>query len=208
MYVIRDKKTKTILQMLQSVPGEDRKPKDVYPEFDPKAMEFGKSDGPSIPAWFTIENGIVQAVDPPADRAEPADQDAAEPVAPSLDELKASTIAYYSQLALTLRQALIPDYKLQNAALGLYDEQQAAAIRDTVKAFRDEFYRLKSAIEKVRSVKGFKDVTPNFPTEVAAPGPERNAEPVRNADSPRTVESPRTAESPRNASERPRRPNA
>jgi hypothetical protein len=175
MYVIRDRKTSVVLDIVQSAPGEDRAPEEVYPEFDPETMEFGKSEEPSIPAWFTIENGIVKAVDPPAERADARSRGAAKPVTPSLDELKASAIARFSALSFERRRALIPDYQLQNAALGVYDEQQTVAIRDTVKAFRDEFRRLKSEIEKVRSIKALKDVTPNFPSEVVA------AEPVRSA---------------------------
>lgn len=173
MYVIRDKKTKVVLDMVQSPPGEDRKPKDVYPDFDAKTMEFGKSEEPAIPAWFTIENGIVKAVEPPADRAEADAGEAAKSPTPSIDELKASAIEYYSKLSMDLRQALIPDYKLQNAALGVYDDAETAAIRNTVKAFRDEFYRLKGAIESVKSVKGFKEVAPHFPTQLVAVEPER-----------------------------------
>jgi hypothetical protein len=182
MYVVRRKKNKTVLHIAQSAPGEDRAPEEVYPDFDPETMEFGKSEEPAIPAWFTIEDGVVKAVDPPAEHTASTPRGTAKPATPSLEELKASAIAYFSEQSFELRRALVPDYQLQNAALGLYDEQQTAAIRDTVKAFRDEYYRLKTAIERVRSVKGLKDLTPDFPTQVATVEPARNAH-----ETPRTA---------------------
>ena len=43
MYLIINKKTKDILHMSNSFPGEDRKPEDIFPSFDPASMEFGRS---------------------------------------------------------------------------------------------------------------------------------------------------------------------
>jgi hypothetical protein len=208
MYVIREKRNKVILHMLQSAPGENREAREIYPEFDPETMEFGKTEEQSIPPAFTIEDGVVIAVEPSAERVRGAARGTPKPATPSLDELKEAAIAHFSQQSFELRRALVPDYQLQNAALGLYDEQQTAAIRDIAKAFRDEFYRLKSAIEKARSIKALSEVTPNFPTEVAPAGP------TPNLDSTETPEPVRDAEpihevGPRRISrERPRRPNS
>lgn len=182
MYVIRDTTTKAILEMVPSAPGETRRPEEIYPDFDPEKMEFGKSDEPGIPAWFTIENGVVKPAERPDDPHEVDTQPPAKPATPTLEETKASAIKYFSDLSFELRRALIPDYQLQNAALGVYDEQRTAAIRDTVKAFRDEFYRLKTAIEQARSLKALKGLTPSFPTQVVVAGAASSTEPARPAE--------------------------
>jgi hypothetical protein len=171
-------------------------------------MELGKSDEAAIPAWFTIENGVVKAVEPPEERGEASSRATPKPAAPPLEEVKASAIAYYSDLAFQLRRAVIPDYKMQNAALGVYDESETTAIRNTVKAFRDEFYRLKSVIEKARSIKALKDVTPNFPGDPVLAEPTPSVDSTRTAEPMRDAEPIHEAQPPRISRERPRRPNA
>jgi hypothetical protein len=168
MYVIRNRKTKEILLMLNSVPGEERDPKELYPDFDPKKMEFGRSEGGGIPAWFSIEKGKVVEEEPPAPTGKGAAREAEAPRLPPLTEQKAASIEHLSRLAIERRRELIPDYQLDNVALGLYDEKKSAAIRATVQAFRDEFHRLESEIEKARSAKALQEIKPNFPKRVSA----------------------------------------
>jgi hypothetical protein len=64
---------------------------------------------------------------------------------------------------------LIPDYKLQNAALGIYDKQTAAAYRATVNAFRAEVHRLEKEIESASTLGELRSIEPKFP-ETVLPG--------------------------------------
>ena len=164
MYVIRDKKSKTILHMRQSYPDEHLKPEEVFKGFDPKTMEFGRSETPAVPAWFTIVDGVIKAEEPPP--SEQQEAPAAPP--PSLEQVKAATIAQFSRLAFDERKRLIPDHEMQNAALGVYDEKRTQAIRDTIKAFRDEYHRLEAAVKKARSVREVQSIKPAFPDKVEA----------------------------------------
>jgi hypothetical protein len=164
VFVIRDKKSKAILHMWQSVPGERRKPEELLPDFDSKTMEFGRTDALFVPASFDIENGVIKPLEPPAPEVEAAP---AAP-APSLAQVKETTLAELSRLSFELRKKLIPDHELQNAALGVYDEKRTQAIRDTVKAFRDEYKRLEAVLKKARSIKEVQALKPDFPTQVAA----------------------------------------
>jgi hypothetical protein len=174
MYVIRDRKSKSILHMAQSIPGESRKPEELLPGFDAKTMEFGRADMPAIPAWFSIENGIIKPEEPPP----PEPVAAADAPTQSLDQLKEATIKGLSQLAFELRKKIIPEHELQNAALGVYDEKRSQAIRDTVKAFRDEYHRLEATVKKAKSAKELQSLKPNFPTKVesAPSGPPKRGE--------------------------------
>ena len=80
--------------------------------------------------------------------------------------LKKRAIHHYSDLAFTRRKALIPDYKLQNAGLGIYDADLASTYQVTVKAFRDEFYRIKAEIEKAKTVEAVEAVKANYPEAI------------------------------------------
>jgi hypothetical protein len=170
MFVIRDKKSKAVLHIQKRAPGEHRKPEEIFPGFDPKTMEFGRSEDNAIPAAFTIEDGIVKPEEPPAPEAkeEKAARAAKDAPAQGLDELKEATLEQLSRLSFELRAKLLPDYKLQNAALGVYDEEKTQAIRDTTKAFRDEYLRLEALVKKAKSAKELQGLKANFPTRVEA----------------------------------------
>jgi hypothetical protein len=175
MYVIQDKKTKTVLHMAQSVPGETPKPEQIFPSFDPKTMLLGRSATPAIPAWFTIEDGVVKEVEPPAVEA----QAQAKPApSPSLDQVKQALIAAASRLAFEKRRELIPDHEQQNAALGVYDDKRTQTIRDTVKAFRSEYKRYEAAVLKAKSINEVHSLPLNYPTKLdaAASGAPRKAD--------------------------------
>lgn len=70
---------------------------------------------------------------------------------PTLEALKLQQIDRFSRMAFEMRDSIYPDYKLVNTSLGLYDQATTNKIVATVKAFRDEFYRLKSLIEVANS---------------------------------------------------------
>jgi hypothetical protein len=169
MYVIRDKKTKAVLRMHPSVPGEEAKPEEVFPDYDPAVMEFGRSDEPAIPAWFDIVKGKVVPLDPPEQETGAAAHK--EPAAAEMPfaEMKETLLSTWSEQAFAKRRELIPDYQMLNAALGLYDEEQTGAIQETARAFREEFYRLKFEVEKARSRKALLEIEPKFPEKLLTP---------------------------------------
>jgi hypothetical protein len=169
MYVVRNRESGAVLLVAPSAPGEELQATDIYPDFDPDTMELGSWDHSELPAWFTIENGRVMPLDGPAP-AEPA----AEAPPPSLEEVKARAIAYFSRMSLELRLRLIPDYQVQNAALGIYDEARTRAIRDTIAAFRDEYHRLEAAVLAMESLDGATVPEPAFPTELVRPSGQAN----------------------------------
>jgi hypothetical protein len=158
MYLVVDKKTKDILHMSNSLPGEDKKPRDVFPSFDPATMEFGRAPEQYIPVRFAIEKGVVKDLDAaPAERAE------------TIAQARERVVRALTDAAVSSRRMLIPDYQLMNAGLGLYDEDRVQAIRDTVQAFRDEVNRLEKLTAKAKSVKELGAITPSFPTAIARP---------------------------------------
>lgn len=158
MYLIIDKKTKAILHMSNSFPGEDLRPEQLFPAFDPETMEFGRAPGQYIPARFAIENGVVKDLDSP-------------PPAPAetIAKARARTLRAFSDQALSLRQQLIPDYQLLNAGIGLYDEERTQSYQNTIQAFRDEYRRLEGLVAKAKSVKELEAIEPSFPKALVAP---------------------------------------
>ena len=62
-------------------------------------------------------------------------------VQPSLDDVKQSKIQYFSSLSFERREEVLPEYKLVNAGLGIYDEEEVVRIVNIVKKYREEFYR-------------------------------------------------------------------
>ena len=85
-----------------------------------------------------------------------------EPHVPSLEELKASKIEYFSQLAFDKRSEIMPEYKLINASLGIYDETETANIKAITESFRAEFYRLKALCESATNEEELNNITDNF----------------------------------------------
>ena len=84
--------------------------------------------------------------------------------APTLEEYKTIKIQEYSDLAFTKRSVLIPEYKLTNAALGVYEEAEKTSYLHTVEAFRTEFYRVKALIEVCVTKEEVDAITVNYPT--------------------------------------------
>lgn len=81
----------------------------------------------------------------------------------TLDDYKQKRIRYFSDLSLAQRQIFLPDYKLQNVALGVYDDERVSIFKATVQAFKDEFNRLKGLVEQADDAKAVDAVTPNYP---------------------------------------------
>jgi len=83
-----------------------------------------------------------------------------------LKEYKKKTIEYFSNMAFMKRRELIPDHKLQNAALGVYDEQTVANIKTTVGGFRDEFHRIEGLIKKAKNARTIDAIKEQYPKEI------------------------------------------
>jgi hypothetical protein len=166
MYLVIDKSTKAILHMSNSFPGEEKKPEEVFPGFEAATMEFGRSPEQYIPVNFVIENGVVRDLEPRPAMVEAAGPS---PTVETLAQARERQLQQFSQRSLELRRRLIPEHQLQNAALGVYDDDRVQAIRATVQAFRDEYHRLEAAVAKARSIKALAAIEPAFPGAIVMP---------------------------------------
>lgn len=81
----------------------------------------------------------------------------------TLDEMKQNKIEEFSAMALSLRNTILPEYKIQNALMGIYDEDKTVQYKKTINTFRDEFHRLKEEIEMAKTLKGIEAVEEKFP---------------------------------------------
>jgi len=159
MYVVRNKKTKELIHMVNSSRDIDLKPEEVFREFDPKTMELGRFHEQRLPEEFTIEEGVV--------KEKAAKPRSAKAAAEELKELKALRLQQVSQISLSERAMLIPDHELLNAALGgIYDEKRTKQIQATVKAFREEYHRFRAALEKAKTAEDVAKLEPKFPTKL------------------------------------------
>lgn len=81
---------------------------------------------------------------------------------PTIEELRANKIKYFSQLAFDERAKILPEYKLINASLGVYDATETERIRLIVEHYRSEFYRLKSLCEQANSNEELELIEANY----------------------------------------------
>lgn len=86
----------------------------------------------------------------------------------TLDEIKERKVDELSSHSLSLRNEILPDYKIQNALLGIYDDTKTEQYKKTINAFRGEFHRLKEEIQKARTLKALEAVRGNFPDKIVA----------------------------------------
>jgi len=84
----------------------------------------------------------------------------------TLEEAKARRREEFSRQALLSRHEILPDYKLQNAALGIYDEETVARFRATVQAFRAEVHRLEQRLDAVKSASELQKIRAKFPDRI------------------------------------------
>ena len=87
-----------------------------------------------------------------------------------LDEYKKRKIKELSDLAFTIRESIIPDYKIANACMGIYSEPDSSNIKATVQAFRDEFCNLKKQVETAQDVNIAAAVKENYPRDIVRAG--------------------------------------
>ncbi len=81
---------------------------------------------------------------------------------PTLDELKQQKIEYFSQLAFDERAKILPEYKLINASLGVYDATETARIRAIAEAFRAEYYRLEALCKQAKTAEELEAIEANY----------------------------------------------
>ncbi|MEK6210040.1 MAG: hypothetical protein AABM64_06660 [Pseudomonadota bacterium] len=185
MHLIRDKKSKQVLFIDYAATADPQPGAAVYPAFDPATMEVGWTDQSYIPAFHDIDAAgrVVELdLDEAARRGlyqpDPtqklvggklvakSDKELVAEGLLDLAAMKAQAIEACSKAALELRAKLIPDYKLQNAALGVYDDDRLPAYRATIEAFRAEVHRLEAAIEKAKTLQDLRAITPKFPDSI------------------------------------------
>jgi hypothetical protein len=164
MYLIVDRKTKEILYMCNSFPDEEKKPEEIFPSFDPKTMEFGRSPEQFVPANFTIKDGVVEDATP-APKATAAPRE-------TIAQARERMLQAFSEETLAKRRELVSDLHLMNAGVGLYDEERVQAIRATTQAFRAEYQRLEAAVAKAKTLKDLEAITPSYPTGMIAAKPK------------------------------------
>jgi hypothetical protein len=88
----------------------------------------------------------------------------------TFDYYKKLKIDQFSQMAFDIRNDFLPDYKIQNALIGIYGETMEADIRTTIQVFRDEFYNLKKQVEEAKDMETIVAIRENYPREMIKAG--------------------------------------
>ena len=84
------------------------------------------------------------------------------PYVPTLEESIKFKVDAFSREAFESRERILPEYKITNGALGIYDADMTEQIRNTVNSFRNEFYRLKTLCEACTSIEELNAVHNNY----------------------------------------------
>ena len=84
------------------------------------------------------------------------------PYVPSLEESIKFRVDAFSRESFEYRERVLPEYKLTNCALGIYDSIETEHIRNTVNSFRNEFYRLKTLCEASASIEELNAIQSNY----------------------------------------------
>ena len=83
-----------------------------------------------------------------------------------VESYKLSKINEISQQSFDMREAILPEYNLVNAGLGVYDEATVLSYKLTVQAFRDEFYRVSNLINAAETRSEIDAISISFPTSL------------------------------------------
>jgi len=75
-----------------------------------------------------------------------------------LTDLKSSYKEKISKLAFEKRNSLLPDYKISNAALDIYNEATKIKIKTCIESFRAEFYRMEALVNLANNEDGLKTI--------------------------------------------------
>lgn len=191
MHVVRRKETREVLHVDQRTDSEPIDGNLIYEDFDDETMEVGWTDGNHIPFHFNIgadgritEMSLARRVELCVEELGPAhklrdgeivaktSEELVQDGVVTLEEMKSDYLNHLSELAFEERRKIIPDYKLQNAALGVYGAADAANYRETVQTFRSEFKRLQALVMSAESATELEAIEANFPTTVLAASEE------------------------------------
>lgn len=74
------------------------------------------------------------------------------PYVPTLEESIKFKVDAFSREAFESRERILPDYKITNSSLGIYDQATTNKILNTIISYRTEFYRLKTLCEACASI--------------------------------------------------------
>ena len=85
----------------------------------------------------------------------------------TLDEIKQQKKDHFSALALQRRKEILPDHKIQNALMGIYDDRVLAAYKKTIETFRTQFHRLEELIDNAGTLEEIDKIKTRFPKSVA-----------------------------------------
>ena len=87
-----------------------------------------------------------------------------------LEEYKRLKIEYFSRLAFEKRAEILPEYKIQNAALGVYNKQKTEEIKNTILSFKQEFKTIKGEVESAKTADDVDKVKDSYPGELLKTG--------------------------------------
>jgi hypothetical protein len=87
----------------------------------------------------------------------------------TLDQYKNRRLEEFHALSFQLMEVIIPHYKLLNAGMNIYSEEENNSIKATLQAFRNEYYNLKQQLEAAPDLQAAMAVKENYPREKAVP---------------------------------------
>jgi hypothetical protein len=155
MYIVIDKETKKVLWKNPAPLSQKLTPDQVWTEFKQDSMFIATCERDLPQHWKVDDNfNIVEATL----------EDKVNSGVIKLEYAKTELKQQYSNMSHLIRHSIIPDYKLINCSLGIYDKEYTKKIKKTIQAFRKEFYRIEKEISIAKTVDDLKNITPNFPT--------------------------------------------
>lgn len=80
-----------------------------------------------------------------------------------LDEIKEQKKKDFSALALQMRNKILPDFKIQNALMGIYGDGVVEEQKKTIEAFRKEYHRLEGVIDEAETLAELDKIKAGFP---------------------------------------------
>lgn len=113
-----------------------------YPKLNKKQSEFYEKFNCSLEEALKCELNIIYE--------------------PTLEELKLQKISEFSAKSFEVRREILEDYKLMNASLGIYNQDELDLIKKIVTLFRDEFYRLKKECENAKDINELNSIMDKF----------------------------------------------
>lgn len=83
----------------------------------------------------------------------------------TLDQYKSRKMEGFHKQSFDLMEVIIPHYKLLNAGLSLYSEEENNSIKATIQAFREEYYNLKQQMDAAPDIQAAMAIKENYPRE-------------------------------------------